>query len=123
MAGISYAPQAPINSSGADAPWRKLNAEAACSSTYFNRRRPPHTTRPFAHRRKDGEDISNFEFRISNFQTLQLLRPILRVTSFAHSTNLPNRAKGRWPFRLGRARQQNQPTQGFHFESERSLPT
>src|SRR5258705_727452 len=38
MAGIPYALQAAANSSGTDAPSRKLNAERACSSVYMSRR-------------------------------------------------------------------------------------
>src|SRR5262245_45376357 len=55
MDGISNAPHAPINSSGKDAPSRKLNAEAAWSSTYLNRRFLRHTNGRSVRGKKFGE--------------------------------------------------------------------
>src|SRR6266850_5306810 len=55
MAGIPYALQAAANSSGTDAPSRKLNAERACSSVYISRRLRVRTSLDEARRRKSGK--------------------------------------------------------------------
>src|SRR5258707_1189580 len=55
MAGIPYALQAAANSSGTDAPSRKLNAERACSSVYISRRLRVRTSLAAARRRKSGK--------------------------------------------------------------------
>src|SRR5437660_1687836 len=44
MAGCSSSFERETRSSGREAPSRKLNAEAECSSTYFNRRFLPRTS-------------------------------------------------------------------------------
>src|SRR5258708_23799697 len=47
--------QAAANSSGTDAPSRKLNAERACSSVYISRRLRVRTSLAEARRRKSGK--------------------------------------------------------------------
>src|SRR6266403_1311815 len=55
MAGIPYALQAAANSSGTDAPSRKLNPERAWSSVYISRRLRVRTSFDAARRRKSGK--------------------------------------------------------------------
>src|SRR5258707_9353252 len=55
MAGIPYALQAAANSSGTDAPSRKLNPERAWSSVYISRRLRVRTSLAAARRRKSDK--------------------------------------------------------------------
>src|ERR1700683_4681752 len=54
MAGILCSAHMRANSSGEEAPSRKLNADRACSSTYINRRFPARTSLRAASHSKNG---------------------------------------------------------------------
>src|ERR1700683_860504 len=58
MAGMPYSAHAPTNSSGMEAPSRKLKAERACSSTYISRRFPAQTSSDRWSRNKNDRDLA-----------------------------------------------------------------
>src|ERR1700730_12272771 len=108
IASVSRSAHTLANSSGKEAPARKLNAERACNSVYINRAFPSETTLAAANRYKSGtahahsQDLKHVYFLV-RLMKIELPHPI-RLDPKGLATTLPKFARARKRPQVRRAR-------------------
>src|ERR1700719_4386718 len=113
IASISRSAHTLANSSGKEAPARKLNAERACNSVYINRTFPSETTPAAANRNKSDkahvhpQDLQNVYFFVHSLKN-ELPHPI-RPDPRGPATTLQKFAMARKQPQFRRARRKKIP--------------